>query len=377
MRKLTFGVTQGITALSVTSKSYHQAQGIPVIIKTADELRELVRKIFLTVGADERNAGGVAEHLVLANLSGVDTHGIWHVPRYVEAVKAGEIVPTAWPERVRESSTSALVAGGWTFGHVTARYAMEVAMEKATEHGVAVVGMLQTHHIGRLGHYVEMAAAKGLISMVWAGGYGEEEPIAVPYGGRERVLHTNPIAMSFPVGEAPPMMFDFATTAVAGVKVVNAHRRGEQLPPGAIVDKEGEVSTDPNDVFDGGGHVPFGAHKGYALMMAAEYLGRIFTGANAFAEAGRGGPIVRHQGVTMIALRADLFQPMEAYSERADEMARRVRAVPPAPGFKEVLAPGDPEARTRAARRRDGIPIADDIWESIVEVAASLGLKGV
>ena len=170
-------------------------------------------------------------------------------------------------------------------------------------------------------------------------------------------------------------MFDYATTAMSGVKVVNAQRRNEQLPPGCIADKDGNPSTDPNDFFDGGGHVPFGEHKGYALMMAAEFLGRIFARADDYVEADRAGPILRHQGVTMIVFKADLFQPLADYARRADEMERRVRAVPPAPGFREVLVPGDPEIRTRAARRRDGIPIADDIWRSIIEVATSLDVK--
>lgn len=173
------------------------------------------------------------------------------------------------------------------------------------------------------------------------------------------------------------MMFDYATTAMSGVKVVNAQRRHEQLPPGCIVDKDGNLSTDANDFFSGGAHVPFGGHKGYALMMAAEFFGRIFTGAGAFVEAARAGPILRCQGVTMIVFKADLFQPFADYARKADEMERRVRAVPPAPGFKEVLVPGDAEVRTRAARQRDGIPIADDIWQSITEVAASLGTKNI
>lgn len=213
--------------------------------------------------------------------------------------------------------------------------------------------------------------------MVWAGGYSEEEPATVPYGGRTRVLHTNPMAMGFPAGEEPRMMFDYATTAMSGVKVVNAQRRGERLPPGSIVDKDGNPSTDANDFFSGGGHVPFGGHKGYALMMATEFLGRIFTGADAFADPNHGGPIMRHQGVTMIVFKADLFQPFAAYADRADEMERRVKGVPPAPGFKEVLVPGDPEIRTRAIRERDGIPIADDIWQSITEVAAALDIKEI
>jgi len=345
-----------------------------MVVKAADELRKLAGDILLAAGADQRNADIVAEHLVLANLSGVDTHGLWHLPAYVGYMRAGEIVPTAWPEVLRETPASALVTGHWTFGPVVARFAMEVAIQKAQKQGIAVVAQVQAHHIGRLGHYVEMAAAKSMISMVWAGGFSAEAPGAVPYGGRARVLHTNPIAMGFPAGEGTPMMFDFATTAVAGVKVDNARRHREQLPAGCIVDKDGRPTTDPNDFFAGGGHLPFGGHKGYALMMAAEFLGGVFSSADAFADPKRGGAYMRRQGVTMIVLRADLFQPFTDYAKRADEIERRVRSVPPAPGFKEVLVPGDPEVRTRAIRQREGIPIADDVWQQLADLAHSLGV---
>jgi LDH2 family malate/lactate/ureidoglycolate dehydrogenase len=180
--------------------------------------------------------------------------------------------------------------------------------------------------------------------------------------------------MGFPAGEEPPMMFDFATTALSGVKINLAQDRGEPLPPGSIVDKDGNPSTDPNDFFAGGGHLPFGGHKGYAMMMAVEFLGRLFSGADAFGEPDRGGDVLRYQGVTMIALRADLFQPFAEYAKRADDLERRVRAVPPAPGFEEVLVPGDPEFRMRAVRQREGIPVAEDIWQSVTNLAASLGV---
>jgi LDH2 family malate/lactate/ureidoglycolate dehydrogenase len=215
-----------------------------------------------------------------------------------------------------------------------------------------------------------------MIGMVWGGGYGEVAPATVPYGGKTRVLHTNPISIGLPAGEESTMMFDWATTALSGVKVDNAYHREEQLPPNSIVNKDGVPTTNPADFFDGGGHLPFGGHKGYTLMMTAEFLGRIFTGADSYVEAGRGaGSIMRHQGVTMIAIKADLFQSFADFAARADEMERRVRAVPPAPGFDEVLAPGDMEASYREQRRRDGIPIADDIWQSFTEAAASVGVN--
>ena len=346
-----------------------------MITKSADALHALVKRILLAAGADEQNAEEVAHHLVLSNLSGVDTHGIWTIPIYVAGILANELLPAAKPAILQETATSALVTGNWTFGHVAAKYAMELAINKARTQNMAVVGIVQLHHIGRLGTYVEMAAAENMIGMVWAGGFGQVEPVSVPYGGKTRVMHTNPISIGLPAGEESTMMFDWATTALSGVKVENAYRRREQLPPNSIVDKDGVPTTNPDDFYAGGGHLPFGAHKGYTLMMTSEFLGRIFTGADSYVEAGRGGPIFLHQGVTMVAFKSDLFQPFADYAERADEMERRVRAVPPAPGFDEVLAPGDLEARTRERRRREGIPIADDIWQSLTEAAASVGVE--
>ena len=345
-----------------------------MVIKTAEDLRALVNQILLAAGASQRNASGVADHLVAANLAGVDTHGIHHLGGYVKMIKDGVLAPTADPEVVKEGPTSALLRGNWGFGHVTARDAMEVAINKAEEHGVAVTAIVETTHIGRLGYYVEMAAERQMIGMVWAGGYGAEAPVAVPYGGRSAVLHTNPISIGFPAGKDSPMMFDYATTAIAGTKIDLARSRGQELPPNSVVDKDGNPTTDTAEYFDGGAHLPFGLHKGYGLMMAAEFFGRILTGSDDYAETERGGPIMRHQGVTLVAIRAHLFQPLEGYTTRAEQMQERVRAIPPAPGFKAVLVPGDMESTARAARQRDGIPILDDVWERLVETANSVGV---
>ena len=339
---------------------------------TAEKLHTLVRRILLAAGADERNADRVAEALVSSNLSGVDTHGVFHLPRYVNEIREGTLVPTGWPEIVRETRSTALITGNWTFGHVVAKYAMEVAIKKASAQSVAVVSFVRATHIGRLGEYAEMAASNGMISLVWASGYGEETPAAVPFGGRVPVLHTNPIAIGVPGGQEPAMVADFATTTIAGSKVRIAHNRGQQAPPGSLVDREGKPTTDPSGWPEEGGLLPFGAHKGYAIMLANEFLGRVLSGADAFAELHRGGPVLRHQGVTLVVLKADLFQPFAEFASRAYELQRRMRAVPPAAGFEEVLVPGDLENRARVTRKRDGIPIADDVWSSLTDLAVSL-----
>jgi uncharacterized oxidoreductase len=345
------------------------------ILINPQELRTLAAAILAAAGASKSNADCVAHHLVSANLCGVDTHGVWHLGGYLSAIKNGEIVPDAIPEVKVESPLSALVTGNWTFGHVAAKYATEKAIAKAQQHSMSVVSLVQSHHIGRLGEYAEMASDAGLSAMIFGGGYSEEAPVAVPYGGMRRTLSTNPVAMSFPAGRGDRMLFDFATTVASGVKVANARTSKEPLPPGWIVDKAGNPSTNAEDFFDGGGYLPFGGHKGYALMVATEFLGRIFSGSDAYAETGRGGPIMSHQGVTIILLRTDLFHSQADGEKSADELLRRIRSVPPAPHFSEVQAPGDPERRTRAKREREGIPIPDELWREITKLAESFSVK--
>jgi hydroxycarboxylate dehydrogenase B len=348
--------------------------GSPVVVMAAGTLESIIRKIFIAVGAEEQNAVRVAEALVASDVCGVDTHGAWHVPGYVEAIRRGEIDPIAKPSVLCETANTSLVSGGWTFGHVGAKFATEIAIEKAHKQNLSLVSLVRAHHIGRLGEYVELAASQGLISMIWAGGFSENVPAAVPFGGRTRVLHTNPIAMAFPLDRRPSMMFDFATTVGSGVKLHEARSKQQQLPPGFIVDRDGNPTTDPVAFFEGGAHLPFGNHKGYALMLAAEYLGRILTDSDAFTEAPRGGAIFGHSGTTIIAFKPDLFQPFDNYRRHAQELETRIRAVPPAPGFKEVLMPGDLEHRTRSVRLRDGIPISQRIWQNLTELALSLGI---
>lgn len=349
-----------------------------MVVKSPDTLQCLAGEILQAAGADRRNAEGVADHLVAANLCGVDTHGIIHVPIYVSDMQAGQIVPTAWPTIERQGSGFAHVHGRWTFGQIVAKVAMETAIEKATANGIAIVTCVQSHHIGRLGYYGEMAAAAGMVSMILGGGYCRNAPRAVPFGGRDKILDTNPVAMAFPMdpdGSNDPVMFDFATTATSGVKIANAHRRGEKVPEGCIVDNAGHPTTDPNDYMDGGAFTPFGGHKGYALMFAAEVLGRVFGDADHWADAQRGSDIFRNQGVTMIVFKADLMGPDERYRHALTNLVDQTRATRPAPGFERVMVPGDPERTTRVSRQREGIPVADDIWSAFVKTAASVGVQ--
>ncbi len=336
------------------------------------ELRDFIARILVGAGASEANARIAAAHIAGASLCGVDTHGARQVAGYVEDIRRGWLLPDAEPRVVREHPGGLLVAGGWTFGQVAAEFAVTEGLKRLEQQAVVLAGVVQCHHLGRVGHYPELAAAQGAIALVCGGGYGVGSPITVPFGGRDPIFNTNPLAYAAPAPDGR-IMADFATTAGANARVMMARERGEPLPEGFAVDAEGRPTTDAEEVAAGGALLPFGGHKGYALMTLIEVLTRLVMGGDDYAEAGRGGPVYGHQGVCMLLLRPDLFRPAADYQAGVGELGEALRAVRPAPGVAEVLAPGDPERRTRLARTRDGIPLPAEVWQALQDTAASVG----
>ena len=339
------------------------------------DLHDVVRRVLDAAGASTENASRMADALVSANIRGVDTHGVFHLNGYVQAVLDGKLDAAASPSIVRETANTALVDGNRTFGHVAAKFATDIAVRKAKENDIAVVGLLRSEHIGRLGEYAEMAAAEGVVSIVSGAGYMLGNKVAAPYGGSKGLLSSNPIAIGFPGGEEPGMVFDYATTAMANSKMNLYKMRNEELPAGTVIDKDGYPTTNPSAVQEGGYLLPFGGHKGYALMMAVEFLGQILVGSDAVEDDGMGTQSMVRQGVSIIAIRADVFRQVADFRRRADELVREARSIPPAPGFKEVMAPGDPESRAQAQRSAEGIPVPDKVWQLIVEAGKSVGVE--
>src|SRR5262245_55658131 len=330
--------------------------------------------IFEAVGAPTAVARRVADALVDANLAGHDSHGVIRIPQYVDSVRSGEIVADAEPRLLRGTAVSALIDGGWGFGQVTALRAAEVAVDRARAQGLAAVGCVRVNHIGRVGEYPERMARAGVVGFVLAGGFGGRGGRAAPFGGREGILGTNPLAFGVPADRLEPMLVDFATTAVAAGKIQVARAKGTPLPPGSILDRDGKPTTNAEDFYQGGVLLPFGGHKGYALAMVVELLGRVLTGADEHAEEGRGGAVYGRSGTLVLAIDQGLFRDPSAFGRGVDETLERDKAVPPAPGFEEVMVPGEPEARTRAQRQRDGIYVEDATVAAIRETAASLGI---
>lgn len=340
---------------------------------TVDQLRPLSEAVFVAAGASPANAARVTEAMLSANLAGHDSHGVQHIPGYVHDLEQGAIDGHGTPSVLAETAATALVSGGWAFGHVGAAYATRLAMEKARANQVAAVSLVKVHHIGRLGEYAEMGVAANMIVMLMLG-VGHNAPNVAPFGGAAPLLATNPIAMGIPAGDRPGVVLDFATSVVAAGKIMLAQAKGEQVAPGMLVDKAGRPTTDPATLADGGALLPFGGHKGYALALAFEFLGRVLAGGESYEEGQRGGRYYRQSGTLFIAINPAAFRSADSYAAAAAGLVDRAKAVPPAEGFTEVLIPGEPERRSRATRLVQGIPVPESTWAAIVATAGRYGV---
>lgn len=343
---------------------------------SAPELSDIVRSIVEAVGSGRDNAEIVARVLVGSHLAGHDSHGIQHIPRYVREVEAGEILAAQSPQIISETKSSVSVRGNWTWGHVTADFVTRQAIERAQENGMAVVSAVECHHIGRLGEYVEVAAAENLIALLFLGGQGVDLPAAAPHGGAKPVLAPNAIGLGFPTAEGHPIVVDFACTRTSGGKIALAKARGESFPLGYLIDENGNPTTDLDAFLGNGALLPFGEHKGFGIMIAAEILGRILAGSDGYSESVHGGgPGSRHAGITMIAIDSDLFGSSGSFGTRANGLGDLIRSVPPAPGVSQVLMPGDFEGTARTERLQDGFEIPEGTWSELLDIATRLGVE--
>ncbi|GIW08501.1 MAG: dehydrogenase [Dehalococcoidia bacterium] len=333
---------------------------MPVV--SANELERLAAAILHRLGAPGDIAGIVAESLVEANLLGHDSHGVIQLLRYASKVAEGSLQPAARATVRRRQGATATVDGGWGFGHPAAHLAVATAAPLAAEFGIAAVVVERVNHVGRLGEYVEALAAAGQIGIATAAGAGRGGSVA-PFGGRERIFGTNPIAIAVPVpSHRPPLVIDFATAAIAAGKIDIALAEGKPLPEGVLLDAAGVPTTDPAAFAAGGALLPFGGHKGSGLMLMIELVTSVLAG---FAPASStewqpGNPAL------LIALAVDAFTSRERFARLTEELLHRVESSAPAEGVAEVLLPGALEARTRAKREREGIPVPEPTWRQLI-----------
>jgi LDH2 family malate/lactate/ureidoglycolate dehydrogenase len=333
----------------------------------ASYLHAITRRLLMAAGTLRHIADVVAEVLVNANLTGHDSHGVLRVPHYLSDISKGIIHPAAEPKVVKETGNTIFFDGQWGFGHYTVRKAMKLAIEKARETDVCCVCFVRTGHIGRLGEYAEIAAQSGCIGIIT---YGTGERVGkktVPFGGARGMLGTNPIAVGVPTGDDVPFIIDFATTMIAGGKIMVAKSKNTDLPQGCIIDKHGNPSVKTKDYYDGGFLLPFGGHKGYALSLLTCLLGGLSEGFN--YERGAMG------SVFMQIFNPHTFTPLETYQQHVRGFLDNIKKTPPARGFDEVLVPGDFEHSSRVERLVHGVEVPGTIYRQIQEWAEKLDIS--
>ncbi|MBX9589976.1 MAG: malate/lactate/ureidoglycolate dehydrogenase [Hyphomonadaceae bacterium] len=353
----------------------------------ADALAALVRDIFAKAGCSAAEAERIGRYLVSANLTGHDSHGVVRVPRYVQWKKAGVVVADRAVRIVTETPVLAVVDGQHGFGQTVAPQAVAIGIRKCRENGLSMVALRNAGHIGRVGDWAEMAAADGLVSVHFVNASGSV--LVAPFGGTERRLSTAPFVVGVPRPGQAPIILDFATSIVAEGKVLVASQGGKELPDNALIDRDGRMGTDPRllygdytatgprDHSKGKGAIrAFGEHKGSGLALMCELLGGSLTGMKATGEHGGGVSADRFRGNGMLSFYVDP-KTLDPEAMFPDDVARYIayfKSAKPAMPGSEVLIPGEPEQRTRAQRAREGVPLPDEIWASILATAREVGV---
>ncbi len=338
-------------------------------------LVELVSEIFVSFGASSAHATEVSEHLVQANLKGHDSHGVGMIPAYANNLKKGYLDPDANINVIKDKGPILLVDGQKGFGQVVGRQATDLALKRVKDTGIVCLGLRNAHHLGRIGSYGEQCGNAGYASVHFVNVVGHQ-PVVVAFGGREPRMTTNPFCCVVPRKGAPPVVLDMATSAVAMGKVRVAHIKGDQVPPGALVDHEGQDTTNPDVIYrePRGAMSPFGLHKGYGLALMCELMGGALAGEwTAQPEQPRPGTIVNN--MLMFVFDPDIFDGAQQFEKEVEAMLAYILSSTPAKGVDKVRIPGQPEQEAMADRSLNGIEIDENSWSGIIAVAEAHGLN--
>lgn len=339
----------------------------------ADRLREIGEAIFVAAGAPQDDAKLVMRHLVNASLAGHDSHGVIAIIKYIDRIRKKHIIPGAKWEIVQETPTTTVVDGNWGFGFVVTEAVTALTIEKARKAGVAAATVYHQSHIGRLASYPLMAAKAGMIGMI-AADSGRGPKAVVPFGGAEPRLGTNPLSIAVPSDLEGPFFLDMATSAVAGGKIDLAVARGENVPPGWIIDGEGNGTTDPTQFRGTKGYLlPLGGtegHKGYALGATVEVLCGLLTGLG-YGVSPTG---VHNDGCFLAVFNVEMFRPLAKFKAEVADFARYLKETKPAKESPGVFYPGEREHLTESDRLTNGIALEAKTWNRFVDIATEYGI---
>ena len=318
------------------------------------------------MGAPSGAAEAVARSLVLSNLVGHDSHGIIRLVEYSGWVQGGQIIPGALPTIAWQDKATASIDGEWGWGQMAAALATQTVIEGAREYGTATAVLSRTNHVGRLGEYVDLIAQAGMMGIAFCNTGGE---VVAPFGGIKKVLGTNPFAWSVPGVAGYNLVLDFSTAVVAAGKVVLAAMNDEEIPPGALIDKEGKPSTRAKDLEEGGALLAFGGHKGSGLSVLIDVAAGMLSG-NMPATISKSG---FGNGTVIIAVDIARFVPLDLFRGITEQFAGAIHDAGGSDS-SHVALPGEIEAKSKASRLIDGILISGGVQQSIINIAASYGV---
>ncbi len=341
---------------------------------SADALRRLGSAVFVAGGSERAEADLVADHLVLANLMGHDSHGVGMIPSYVRQRQAGLIVPNTRAKCVKDDGGILMFDGGRGYGRAVAGEAMAAAIARCRQTGVVALTLANSAHVGRVGAYGELAIAAGLVSLHFVN-VTDHRALVAPYRGTDARFVTNPVCIALPGTERqPPVLLDMATSAMAMGKVRVAKNEGHEVPAGVLIDAQGRPTRDPTVMYTEphGALLPFGLHKGYALAVVTELLAGALSGGPTIQPANerRGGTV---NNMFTILVDPARLAGTDWLRRELDGFLDYVKGSPPADPALPVLVPGDPERMARAQREREGIEIDATTWEEVVDAAGKAG----
>jgi len=341
----------------------------------AGRLTEFVTAIAAAGGSHEDEAHKIATNLVEANLKGHDSHGVGLMPTYVNALQFGKLAANRHLSVVSETGNMLLVDGNAGYGQVIGEEAMNVAIERTKQNGLCLMSLRNSHHLGRIGAWGEMAADAGLISIHWVNGITKMRLVA-PYGGSDARYTTNPYCTAIPeTPDHPRIIFDMATTKIAQGKVRVAYNKGVPVPADSLMDHQGNMTTDPAVMFEEptGALMSVGAHKGYGLALICEILAGALSGGGTFLPDRSDGWSIINNMLTIVVDPSRLGSNEALYAE-VDEFIRYVKASPRGRAFDEVMVPADPERKSTAERLANGVPIDEQTWEEMIQCAVQSGM---
>ena len=346
-------------------------------------LRAFCEEVFTKLGVPKEDAQVTTDVLVLADLRGIESHGVARMPRYVTGLKKGHIKPTDNSRVVKETKATALIDGGQSLGQVVGYRGMQLAIKKAKDSAVGLVTVRNSNHYGIAGYYTLMALDQNLIGVSMT----NAAPLVVPTFGKGSVLGTNPVSLAAPASKEKPFVLDMATSVVPRGKLEVMERKGKPIPLGWAVDETGKGSTNARRVLDamgkrlGGGILPLGGegedfsgHKGYGLALMVDVLSGVLSGAatGLAVNADETRPNVGH---FFMALDPSAFRPLDDFKRDMDRLARELKDSPKAEGQSRIFVHGEKSFARTERHRREGIPMDRKVVESLKKMGSELGVS--